>query len=73
LARAAESIEAILDVGGIARLAHLAIAGDGDAGVHLLFDHLGHRPADSPGECGPVNRDALLLGEHHPDQVVRPR
>src|SRR6185436_20791492 len=73
LARAAKSVEAILDVSGVARLAHLAIAGDGDAGVALLADHLRHRPPDARGESGPVDRDTLLLGEHHPDQVVRPR
>ena len=70
LAGAAEPVQPILDVGHVARLAHLTVADDVDIGVGLLADDLRHRLADAGLERRPINRRAFLLGEHHLNQVV---
>ena len=73
VAGAAEAVEPVLDVGGVARLRHFAVVDEVDAGVGLLFDHLGHRRAHARGQRRGIDRHAFLLGVHHADQVVRPR
>ena len=73
LARAAEPGQAILDVGGVARLAELAVVDHVHAGVRLLPHDLGHRGPDAGGERGAVDRHPFLPGEHRPHQVVGPR
>ena len=73
VARAAEAHEPVLDVGGIARLRHFAVVDDVDAGIDLLAHHLSHRCAHARGERVALDRHALLLGVHQPDQIVGPR
>ena len=73
VAGAAEAGEPVLDVGGVARLRHLAVVDDVDAGLDLLLDDLGHRRAHARGERRRIDRHALLLGVHHADEIVRPR
>ena len=73
IAGAAEAGEPILDVGGIARLRHLAVVDEVDAGLGLLLHHLGDRRAHARRQRRAVDRHALLLGVHHPDEVVRSR
>jgi hypothetical protein len=51
IARAAESVEPVLDVGGIARLRQLAVIDQVDAGVGLFADDFGHRRAHARGKC----------------------
>src|SRR5260370_360985 len=69
---AAEAVEPVLDVGGVARLAHLAVIDDVDAGLDLLLDDRRDRVADARFERRRVDRDAFLLGEHRPDQRLGP-
>ena len=73
LARAAEPREAILHVGGVARLAELAVVDHVHARVRLLPHDLGHRGPGAGGEGGAVDRHPFLPGEHRPHQVVGPR
>jgi hypothetical protein len=73
VAGAAESGKPILDVGGIARLRHLAVIDDVDAGFPLPGDDCGHRFANMTRQFGAVDRLPFLLGVHHADEVVRPR
>ena len=73
MARAAEAGQPVLDVGRVARLAHLTVVDDGDAGLHLLPHGFGHRGADAGPEGRRVDGHAFLLREHHADQVRRPR
>ena len=73
MALAAEPVEPVLDVGGVARLRHLAVIDDVDPGLRLLRDDLGDRSGDARAERGGIDRHALLLGEHHPHQILGPR
>ncbi len=73
MALATEPVEAILDVGGVARLAHLAVVDEIDAGAHLLAHDLGHRRPDARVERGGIDGHAFFLGEHHPDEIGRAR
>src|SRR5207249_11366373 len=59
VARAAEAVEAILDVGSVAVLRHLAVADDVDARPGLLVHHVLHRGADARG--APCHRPARPL------------
>ncbi len=65
--------DAMADVGGVGRLAHLAVADDVDAGRDLLRDDI------VDGLCGlglehrGVDTLALLLGDDEIDQRLRPR
>ena len=43
MALSAEAGQPVLHVGGVARLAHLAVVDDIDAGLHLTTHHRGHR------------------------------
>ena len=70
---AAEATEPVLDVGGITRLAHLAVVDDVDTGGCLLAHDLGHRVGHALRQCRGIDRHAFFLGVHHFDQVVRPR
>ena len=73
VAGAAEAVEPVLDVGGVARLRHLAVIDQVDAGRRLFLHHLGHRRPHPLGQGAGVHRHACLLGMHGADQVVRPR
>ena len=73
LARAAEPGQAILHVGGVARLTELAVVDHVHARVRLLPHDLGHRGPGAGGEGGAVDRHPLLPGEHRSHQVVGPR
>src|SRR3989475_9562327 len=73
VARAAESVEAVLDVGSVAGLRHLAVADDVDARSGLLVHHVLHRGADARAERLVIDRHALFLGVHHAHEVLRPR
>ena len=73
VAGAAEAREPVLDVGGVARLRHLAVVDEVDAGLDLLPHDLGHRLAHALAECGRLDRHALLLGVHGADEIVGPR
>src|SRR6266545_4114074 len=73
LARAGEPPEAVLDVGGVARLAVLAVVDDVDADLDLLANDLRHRRPDPRGEGAGIDGDALLLREHRPRQVIGTR
>ncbi len=61
VAGAAEAVEPVLDVGGVARLRQFAVVDEVDAGIGLLLDHLGDgrahplRPArrDRPARLPP--------------------
>jgi hypothetical protein len=72
VALAAEAGEAILDVGRVARLAHLAVVDDVDARGHLLLHDLLDRRRDARVERRHVDRDALLAREHRADEIFRP-
>ena len=73
VALAAEPAQPVLDVRGVAWLAHFAIIDDVDARLGLLFHDFLHGCRNAHFEGDGVHRYTLLLGEHHPDQVVRPR
>ena len=73
MTRAPEAVEPVLHVGGVARLAHLAVADDVDARLQLLFDHVRHRRADARAERGRIDRHAFLLREHRADEIVGAR
>ena len=71
VAVAVETRDAVLDVGGVADLAHLAIAHDIDAARHLAGDDGIHRGAD---HLVPVRRlFALFASEHHVRYGLRAR
>ena len=70
---AAEAVEAVLHVGRIARLRHLAVVDDIDARLRLFLHDLRDRPAHAHPERLRVDRHAALLGVHHLDEVVGPR
>jgi hypothetical protein len=73
IALAAETAQAILDVGRVARLAQLAVVDDVDTRRDLLADDVGHRRLDARVQRRAVDGHALFLGEHHLDEVGRPR
>jgi hypothetical protein len=73
VAGAAEPVEPVLHVGGVARLRHFPVVDDVDAGLALLADHLGDGGANAPSQRRAVDRHALLLGIHHAHEIVRPR
>ena len=73
VARTAESAEAVLDVGGVARLRHLAVVDDVHARSGLLLHDFLHRGADARAERSEIDRHALLLRIHRAHQVLRPR
>jgi hypothetical protein len=66
-------VQPIFDVGGVARLAHLAVVDDVDAGLDLLFDDCRHCRADARLERGRIDRHPLLLGEHRAHEIVGTR
>ena len=70
---AAEAGEAVLDVGGVADLAGLAVADDVDADGDLVGDDLGDRPGDLAIEFGMIVRLLLVLLHQQIDQRLRPR
>ena len=70
---AIKSRVAILDVGGVADLAHLAVADDVDADRDLALDRRGDRIRDSAVECRRVVRLALFLGDEQRRHVRRTR
>ena len=72
-ALAPEAVQPVFGVGGIARLAHLAIIDDVDAGLDLLFDDGRHRRADAGPQSRRIDRHTLLFGEHRAHEVLRPR
>jgi hypothetical protein len=73
VAGAAEAIQPVLDVGGVARLRQFTVIDQIDAGVGLLLDHLGHGLTNPRGQGRGIDRYAFFLGVHRADQVVRPR
>ena len=73
LADAAEAVQAVFDVRRVARLADLTVIDDVESCRRLLIDHRRHCGADARRQRGLVDRHALFPGEHHPDQVIRPR
>src|SRR5262249_46514481 len=73
MALTAEAVEPVLDVGGVARLAHLAVVDQIDPGAHLLAHDLGDRRSDARVERRWIDGHALFLGEHHPDEIGRAR
>src|SRR5204862_5785673 len=73
LARAVEPAQAVLDVGGVARLAEFAVVDDVDAGRDLLLHGLRHRRPDASAEGRGVHGHALFSREHGSDEIVRPR
>ena len=74
LARAVaiEAGDSVLDVGGIADLAHLAVADDIDAAFHLPDDGVGRGPAHALVEGVRVHRLAVLPGQEQRSDVVWP-
>ena len=68
VALSAEAAQPVLHVGGVARLAHLAVVDEIDAGLDLLTHHLGHRGPECGVERGGVDRHALFLGVHRADR-----
>src|SRR6266849_4139231 len=70
---AAEAGEAVLDVGGVAGLRHLAVVDDVDARPGLPAHDLLHRGANARAKRLVIDRHALLLGVHHAHEILRPR
>ena len=58
-----EAGEAVTNIGGVTDLAHLAIADDVDAGVHLLGGHLTYRALHHEVKFDFVIRLSLVLRE----------
>src|SRR5690348_6703704 len=73
VAAAAEAAQPILDVGRIARLAHLAVVDDVDARFDLLRDHFGHRGRDATLERLRIHGNALFARVHRTHEIVGPR
>ena len=63
----------VLDVGGVARLGHLAVVDEIDARLDLFLNHRGDGLADLRRQGGALDRNAFLLGEHRPDQIIGTR
>ena len=61
---ARKAAEAMLDIVGIGYLAHLAIADDIDARVHLAFDHLIDRAGDHGIQGRFILQRAVFLRKH---------
>src|SRR5258708_29174486 len=70
---AAETREAILHVGGVAGLRHLAVVHDIDSRPGLLVHDVLHSRADARSECSVIDRHALFLGVHYSYEILRPR
>src|SRR5271166_994171 len=70
-ALAAKSVQPVLDVGRVARLAHLTVIDDVDAGLDLLFDDRRHRRSDARLERRHIDRHPFLFGEHRAHEIVR--
>jgi len=68
-----EPVQAVLDVGRVARLGHLAVVDDVEAGVQLAGDDGADRLDDLVLQRRPVERDAILAGEHDLDQLLAAR
>ena len=71
LAGPVDAAQAVLDVGGAAWLAEVAVVDDVDARIELPADDLADGVADLARESGCVDSDPLLLGEHRADQGRR--
>ena len=65
--------DAMPNVGGVGGLAHLAVAGDVDAGSDLPGDNLIDCSGRFGFEHGGVDGVALLAAENEVDQRLRPR
>ena len=59
IAGAAEAVEPVLDVGGVARLRQFAVVDQIDAGIRLFLDDFRHRGAHARGQA-PADRPARL-------------
>ena len=70
---AGEAVEAVLDIGGIADLAHLAVGDHVHPGVDLLAHHVRDGAFHAGVERAPVGERAVLLGEQHLGDIRRPR
>jgi hypothetical protein len=70
---AAEPVEPVLDVGGVARLRHFSIVDQIDARIGLFSDDLGDRRFHPCRQGICVHGDTFLFGVHRPDKVIRPR
>ena len=70
---AAEAGEPLLDVGGIADLAGLAVADDIDADRDLVGDDVGHRLGRLAVEFRMIVRLVVILLHQQIDQRLRPR
>ena len=73
VARAAEAVEPLQHIGGVARLRHFAVVDDVDAGLDLLARRLEHRLGDPALERRRIDLVAALRRDDHLDQIVRPR
>ena len=73
VAGAAETVEPVLDVGGVGGLRHLAVVDEVDAGSDLLVDDFGHGLLDARSQRLGLDRYAALLGIHHADEIIGPR
>jgi len=73
LALAAEPIQPILDVGGVARFRHFAVVDDVDAGGGLASNDVSNRITDSVCERMRLDGNPLFLREHHADQIFGTR
>jgi hypothetical protein len=65
-----ESVEPVLDVGGVRRLRHLAVVDDRHSGRQLTPDDLVRGGLDACGEGDRIDRDAISHRPYHPDQIV---
>ena len=63
-----DALDAVTNVGGVGRLAHLAVADHVDAGRDLLRHHLVHRLGGRGLERRGIDRLALLAAENEVDQ-----
>ena len=70
ISRPAEPRQTVLDIGRVARLRHLPVVDDVDAGLALLVHDSSDGSADERVQGVKVNRLALFPGVHHLDEVV---
>ena len=68
----AEAAQPVLDVGGVAHLAQLAVADDIEADRHLAPDHVGHRRANHGIGVLRVYMLPGLTGKDHVNDRLRP-
>ena len=68
-----DAADAMTDVGGVGRLAHLAVADDVDAGCDLLGDHIVDRNRRLGFECLRVDRLAGFSTQNNVNQRLRAR